>query len=164
MCDIQCLHMRRVVAACNICICGRQFPYMPHMQTLDGNIYYGVATYSSLLQIIGLCCRKQSLVQGSFAKETYHFKEPTNRSQHMEWQQCGNIVATTQQQRELQVSFAKEPYEIDDILQKSPMKQTMLTPSIAMGWLHVVGSLNVQVSFAKEPYEIDDILQKRPII
>jgi len=30
--------------------------------------------------MIGLFCRISSLLQGSFAKETYHFKEPTNRS------------------------------------------------------------------------------------
>ena len=41
---------------------------------------YGVASISRLLQIIGLFCRTSSLLQGSFAKETYHFKEPTNRS------------------------------------------------------------------------------------
>jgi len=32
-------------------------------------------------QMIGLFCRISSLLQGSFAKETYHFKEPTTRSQ-----------------------------------------------------------------------------------
>ena len=32
-----------------------------------------------------------------------------------------------------------------------------------MGWLHVVGSLELQVSSAKEPYERDDILQNRPM-
>jgi len=41
---------------------------------------YGVATISRLLRIMGLFCRIQSLLQGSFAKETYNFKEPTNRS------------------------------------------------------------------------------------
>ena len=41
---------------------------------------YGVATISRLLKMIGLFCRISSLLQGSFAKETYHFKEPTNRS------------------------------------------------------------------------------------
>ena len=40
---------------------------------------YGVATISRLLKIIGLFCRIQSLLQGSFAKETYHCKEPTNQ-------------------------------------------------------------------------------------
>jgi len=54
---------------------------------------YAVATISRLLQIVGLFlqnivsfaeyrlfCRISSLLQGSFAKETYNFKEPTNRS------------------------------------------------------------------------------------
>jgi len=41
---------------------------------------YGVATISRLLKIIGLFCRISSLLQGSFAKETYNFKESTNRS------------------------------------------------------------------------------------
>jgi len=35
---------------------------------------------SRLLEIIGLFCRMSSVLQGSFAKETYNFKEPTNRS------------------------------------------------------------------------------------
>jgi len=39
-----------------------------------------VAAISRLLKIIGLFCRIWSLLQGSFAKEIYHFKEPTNRS------------------------------------------------------------------------------------
>ena len=33
-----------------------------------------------------------------------------------------------------------------------------------MGWLPLVGSLQLQVSFAEEPYKRDYILQKRPII
>jgi len=41
---------------------------------------YGVATTCRLLKITGLFCRIQSLLQGSFAKETYNFKEPTHRS------------------------------------------------------------------------------------
>jgi len=41
---------------------------------------HGVATIRKLLKIIGLFCRISSLVQSSVAKETYHFKEPTNRS------------------------------------------------------------------------------------
>ena len=41
---------------------------------------YGVASISRLLKITGLFCRTSSLLQGSFAKETYNFKEPTNRS------------------------------------------------------------------------------------
>jgi len=39
-----------------------------------------VAPISRLLKITGLFCRIKSLLQGSFAKETYHFKELTSRS------------------------------------------------------------------------------------
>ena len=41
---------------------------------------YGVASISRLLKIICLFCRISSLLLGSFAKETYNFKEPTSRS------------------------------------------------------------------------------------
>jgi len=44
---------------------------------------YWVATISRLLKITGLFCRISSLLQGSFAKETYNFKEPTNCSHHI---------------------------------------------------------------------------------
>ena len=50
------------------------------MYTYYINKCYGMAMRSRLLKIIGLFCRTQSLLQGSFAKETYNFKEPTNRS------------------------------------------------------------------------------------
>ena len=43
-------------------------------------IHYGVATVSRLLKITGLFCRISSLLQGSFAKETYIFQEHTDRS------------------------------------------------------------------------------------
>jgi len=38
--------------------------------------YIYICTISRLLIIIGLFCRIWSLLQGSFAKETYNFKEP----------------------------------------------------------------------------------------
>jgi len=41
---------------------------------------YGAAMISRLLEILGLFCRISSLLQGSFAKETYNFKAPTHRS------------------------------------------------------------------------------------
>jgi len=41
---------------------------------------YGVATISRLLEIIRLFGEYRSLLKGSFAKETYNVKEPTNRS------------------------------------------------------------------------------------
>ena len=37
-----------------------------------------MATISRLLKNIGLFCRMSSLLWGSFAKETYNFKEPTH--------------------------------------------------------------------------------------
>ena len=40
---------------------------------------YGVAMIIRLLKIIGLFCRISSLLKGSFAEETYNFKEPINR-------------------------------------------------------------------------------------
>jgi len=46
-------------------------------------VWYGVATVSridKIIIIISLFCRILSLLLGSFAKETYDFKEPTNRS------------------------------------------------------------------------------------
>jgi len=54
--------------------------YSPGSDPPHKVIRYGVATISRLLKMIGLFCRILSLVWVSFAKETYHFKEPTNRS------------------------------------------------------------------------------------
>ena len=41
---------------------------------------YGVATVSRIDRIIGLFCKILSLLQGSFAKETYNNIDPTSRS------------------------------------------------------------------------------------
>jgi len=49
--------------------------------------WYGAATISRLLKIIGLFCRISSLLYGSFAKEIYKFKEPTSCSHPV----CGCI-------------------------------------------------------------------------
>ena len=81
----------------------------------------------------------------------------------------------------IQVSFAKETYKRETILQKRPiilcvlcsiriyitllLRMSVMTHRMYdMGWLWLVGSLKLQVSFAKEPYKRDDILQRRPII
>ena len=64
----------------------------------------------------------------------------------------------------LQISFAKEPCQRDDILQKSHVILRSLlivaTPYISLAST----SSPIQISFAKEPCSRDDILQKRPII
>ena len=46
----------------------------------SSNIFTMIAYQYVFVKIIGLFCRISSLVWGSFAKETYDFKEPTNRS------------------------------------------------------------------------------------
>ena len=48
--------------------------------SLNWRLSYVLASISRLLKITGLFCRIWSLLQGSFAKETHDFKEPTNRS------------------------------------------------------------------------------------
>ena len=58
-----------------VCMCVRL-----HSNTCTYALLYGVAAISRLLKIIGLFCRIVSLLQGSFAKETYIFKQATNRS------------------------------------------------------------------------------------
>jgi len=50
-----------------------------HRSTLAKETY-GVATIDRFLKIVGLFCRISSLIEGSFAKEIYNFKEPTNPS------------------------------------------------------------------------------------
>ena len=44
------------------------------------NCSYGVATISRLLKIVGLFCKRALQKRPIFSKETYNFKEPTNRS------------------------------------------------------------------------------------
>jgi len=46
----------------------------------DFKWYYGVATISRLLKIIGLFCKRDINKRLYSTKETYNFKEPTNRS------------------------------------------------------------------------------------
>jgi len=46
----------------------------------EGRTHYGVATISRLLKSIGLFCKRALQKKPIFSKETYNFKEPTNRS------------------------------------------------------------------------------------
>jgi len=43
-------------------------------------VYYEVATISRLLKVAGLFCKRALYKRRYSAKETYNFKEPTNRS------------------------------------------------------------------------------------
>ena len=49
---------------------------------------YGVATISRLLKMIGLFCKRALKKRRYSAKETYNFKEPTNRSHPIHWHGC----------------------------------------------------------------------------
>jgi len=58
----------------------REMPFVTQVSVSLSVSRYGVAAISRLLKITGLFCTISSLLQGSFAKETYNFKEPTNCS------------------------------------------------------------------------------------
>ena len=64
------------------------------------------------------------------------------------------------------VSFAKQPYKRDCILQKRRVVHNILQHSIrgSMGWLRLVGSFKLQVSFAEYSLFYRALLQKRLII
>ena len=66
----------------------------------------GVATNSRLLKIIGLFYRILSLLEGSFAKETYNFKEPANRSHPIVLTRC-----TYQMQQQVQPEEHSCPFQ-----------------------------------------------------
>jgi len=52
--------------------------HVSHVTVED--VFYGVATISRLLKIIGLFWKRALQKRLYSAKETYNFKEPTNRS------------------------------------------------------------------------------------
>ena len=62
------------------CMCVYAYVCVTRSTNTSQCMVYGVATISRHLKIMGLFCRISSLSQSSFAKETCHFKEPTNRS------------------------------------------------------------------------------------
>ena len=66
----------------------------------------------------GFFCRIPSLLQGSFAKETYHFKEPTNR-RHPTLDCIDGVRDSTA----LTTSATKEPLIIGLFCRKSPLKK-----------------------------------------
>jgi len=69
------LHARNKRAQTPACQTGQTATY-----TINSYIHYGVARVSRIDKIIGIFCRISSLLWGSFAKETYNFIDPTNRS------------------------------------------------------------------------------------
>jgi len=72
---------RRVLSGYCVHTCDMTQTYVRQVYTWHESFAcYGVATISRLLKVTGLFCRISSLLEGSFTKETYDFKEPTDRS------------------------------------------------------------------------------------
>jgi len=98
--------------------------------------HYGVATISRLLEITGPVCRISSLLQGSFAKETYHFKEPTNHSHPIAretWSIClFPVDGFTTRWNPRSSSWVLTSRDVD-FLQKPSFCNTLLTK-----WAHFV--------------------------
>jgi len=65
-------HTLRIVILIDIYLATPRVPLLLHP--------YGVATISRLIKIIPFFGEDRSLLEGSFAKETYYLKVPTKRS------------------------------------------------------------------------------------
>jgi len=120
----------------------------------DSNVWHdsfthGVAMISRFLKNIGLFCRVSSLLPDSFAKETYIFREPTNRSRP--------ILIRVKRTHTLTHTHTHTHTHTSTHCSE-------LSPHVDMGWLRLVGSLKWCVSLSKEPYKRDDILQKWHVI
>ena len=106
---------------------------------------------SRLLKIIGLFCRIHSLLQGSFAKQTYVFRKPTNRSHpvrtRMYARECAETGSATIR-RLLQIiglfckivsskgSFAKETYNFKEPTNRSNPIRTRKGENARSGSCH----------------------------
>ena len=75
-----------VYASMGVCVCNGETNRERNRERVTLPLHtvqeytYGVATISRLLKIICLFAEYRSLLYGSFAKDTYNFKKPTNRS------------------------------------------------------------------------------------
>jgi len=101
---------------------------MLHVRNTVICIIYGLATISRLLKIIGVFCERDLQKRRFSAKETYDFKEPTSRSHPIP------IYIP-----HFDASLAKEPYKTDDILQKSPIKQTIFCKRAISRLIQIIG-------------------------
>ena len=145
---------------------------------------YGVATRSRLLEIIGLFCRISSLLQGSFAKETLDFKEPTNRSNPIvktasRVQQIiglhhmleGSFYYTNAQANAYKIIGLSCRIHCRSVLQNVGRLFLLYAFACAfavlgwlvMGWLRLVGCLKIYVSLQNIGLFCRSLLQKRPI-
>ena len=112
---------------------------------------------SGLLKIIDLFYRISSLLQSSFAKETYVLREPTNRS---------HPILTTVVES---LYFIFCPFQNSHAPQCFRVSKTHVNYWAAMGSLPLVGSLKLYVSFLMShvscparPYASCKIFKGRP--
>ena len=83
-------------------LCGRKKPPLSRMCS------YGVATISRLLELKGLFCKRALQKRPIFFKETYNFKEPTNRS-HPILRLASGSVQHTQNEKKPVYQGGKKP-------------------------------------------------------
>ena len=190
------LHMQQAVYIHYFCI--YTFNLSLHLrEEVEREVEWSICIYTPitigrLLQIVGLFCRIQSLLQASFAKETYFLVEWSiciyplfvyipSTSASTSSQMYANICLQETQRREVRVKAdaianislvstltSVEGEEKESTVNFSWVRKRSLPSkrrlASAMGWLRLVGSLKLQVSFAKQPYKRDETLQKRPVI
>jgi len=82
------LHYPVTVPSYGICVLVARNSYM----LLVARDWYGVASTSTLLRIIGLFCKRALQKRRYSAKETYNFKEPTNRSHPIHVVGCTELL------------------------------------------------------------------------
>ena len=102
---------------CMQCVCSAQVTHSSYRPVFLCTYMYGVATLRRLFTIIGLFGRISSLLQGSFAKETYNFKEPTSHSYPICMYVSGNTLLVS--------------------------SCVMVHIHVCMGWLRSVGSIKL---------------------
>jgi len=91
--------------------------------------YYGVATISRLPKIIGLFCKRALLKRLCSAKETYKFKERTNR--------CHPIARM--------LADCSRPHQIDSTVVKTSALQGKSAMNKEKGW-HCVVNITLQLN------------------
>ena len=99
--------------------------------------YYGLASISRLLKIIGLFCKRALLKRRYSTKETCNFEEPTNRSHHIRRLGiCGSnhdIGLFGRISSLVYGSFAKETYNFKErtFCKRATYHDSICIPSIA---------------------------------
>jgi len=109
------------------------------------------------LVFIGHFPHKSPTISGSFAERDLQHKASFGSSPLF---QCARYVKVCSMPHKAD-SFMSHKAEVWEYL---PVFAVPLSCPCTMGWLWLVGSLQLWVSVAKEPYKRDDVLQKRRII